>query len=187
MKLPEGETELKFILSLFQTSLTGSARITTCTVAFPGVSKLTRGVKIFCFSFFISASMFSNLKTKSELKVSCVISGCNHLLYPVLTSPSHSHQEKVKHNFHFMLSSCSHSDLRDLQVAIGITMSHPPHGQPRQYGKGPEEEGNQLPLPLGKRRQSAQKLWHDPLLRQCPAAPIYTEREGLKESSLQGN
>lgn len=35
---------------------TGSAKITTSTVAFPGVSRLTNGVRIFWFSFFIKAS-----------------------------------------------------------------------------------------------------------------------------------
>lgn len=37
-------------------ALTGSAKMTTSTVAFPGVSRLTNGVRIFWFSFFIKAS-----------------------------------------------------------------------------------------------------------------------------------
>lgn len=50
-----------------QYGLTGSARITTSTVAFPGVSRLTSGVRIFCFSFFIRASMSGNCKTNTFL------------------------------------------------------------------------------------------------------------------------
>ena len=37
--------------------LTGSARITTCTVALPGVSKLTSGVKTVCSAAFIELSI----------------------------------------------------------------------------------------------------------------------------------
>ena len=45
--------------------LTGSAKMITCTVAFPGVSRLTRGVRIFWFSLFINSSKSDNLrKTK---------------------------------------------------------------------------------------------------------------------------
>lgn len=45
--------------------LTGSAKMITCTVAFPGVSRLTRGVRIFWFSLFIKSSKSDNLrKTK---------------------------------------------------------------------------------------------------------------------------
>lgn len=41
--------------------------MTTCTVAFPGVSRLTRGVRIFCFSLFIKSSKSGNLrKTKRQ-------------------------------------------------------------------------------------------------------------------------
>lgn len=52
--------------------LTGSARMTTCTVAFPGVSRLTRGVRIFCFSVFIKSSKSGSLRKtqrKSELGI----------------------------------------------------------------------------------------------------------------------
>lgn len=52
--------------------LTGSARMTTCTVAFPGVSRLTRGVRIFCFSLFIKSSKSGSLRKtqrKSELGI----------------------------------------------------------------------------------------------------------------------
>ena len=47
--------------------LTGSAKMITCTVAFPGVSRLTRGVRIFWFSLFIKSSKTDNLrKTKKQ-------------------------------------------------------------------------------------------------------------------------
>lgn len=43
--------------NFYNNRLTGSAKITTSTVAFPGVSRLTKGVRIFWFSFFIRASI----------------------------------------------------------------------------------------------------------------------------------
>ena len=40
--------------------LTGSASMTTSTVAFPGVSRLTRGVRIVCPACFTDCSMAGN-------------------------------------------------------------------------------------------------------------------------------
>lgn len=59
---PMARRNLNPVQYFFLVLLTGSARITTCTVALPGVSKLTRGVRIFWFSFFIRASMFGSWK-----------------------------------------------------------------------------------------------------------------------------
>ena len=48
-------------ISLIQRAwLTGSASITTSTVAFPGVSRLTRGVRIVCPASFTDCSMAGN-------------------------------------------------------------------------------------------------------------------------------
>lgn len=51
--------------------------MTTCTVAFPGVSRLTSGVRIDWLSLFIKSSKSGNLKnTKGQVsKVHIVFSG----------------------------------------------------------------------------------------------------------------
>ena len=49
--------------------LPGSARTTTSMVAFPGVSRLTRGVRIVCPASFTACSMVGNLREEERTKV----------------------------------------------------------------------------------------------------------------------
>lgn len=87
--------------------LTGSAKMITCTVAFPGVSRLTRGVRIFWFSLFIKSSKSDNLRKTKRHSEQGVPHHAGAVAPAALEDSQVNQREPWHHLFDFYYLSCS--------------------------------------------------------------------------------